>query len=133
MSSCMKYVCFTMVINFFGNFFFLHKHLNTIKHYFMCISTVSTHTPLRHFSRNLKLYTQMLQYTDTLTSHCKPWTLCGKFGSCLPMVGSLQYRTLTTVCTGSLCPQNYPSRYDLYSVESYIKTQISKLNTQLCS
>ena len=44
---------------------------------------------------------------------------CGKVCSCLLMVGSLQYRTLTpTVCTGFLCPQNYPSWYDLYSVES---------------
>ena len=40
------------------------------------------------------------QCGNTLTSHLwdrrfKPWTLCGRVGSCLPMVGSLQYRTLT--------------------------------------
>ena len=48
----------------------------------------------------------------------------GKAGSCLPLVGSLQYRTLDTptVCTGFLRPSNYPSRYDLYSVESDVKT-----------
>ena len=28
-----------------------------------------------------------------------------------------------TVCTGFLCHSNYPSRYDLYSVESDVKTQ----------
>ena len=37
---------------------------------------------------------------NTLTSHLwglrfKPWTLCGKVSGCLPMVGNLQYRTLT--------------------------------------
>ena len=26
-----------------------------------------------------------------------------------------------TVCTGFLCPQNYPLGYDLYSVESDVK------------
>ena len=40
---------------------------------------------------------------NTLISHLggqrlKPWTLCEKVGSFLPMVGSLQYRTLTN-CT----------------------------------
>ena len=28
---------------------------------------------------------------------------------------------LLTVCTGYLCPQNYPSLYDLYSAESDVK------------
>ena len=32
-----------------------------------------------------------------------------------------------TVCTGFLYPSNYPSWYDLYSVESDIKPQIKKL------
>ena len=32
-----------------------------------------------------------------------------------------------TVSTGFLCPQNYPSCYDLYSVESNIKTQNKQL------
>ena len=37
---------------------------------------------------------------NTLASHLwgrrfKSWTLCEKVGSCLPMLGSLQYRTLT--------------------------------------
>ena len=33
----------------------------------------------------------------------------------------------STVCTACfLCPQNYPSWYDLYRVESNIKTQINK-------
>ena len=32
-----------------------------------------------------------------------------------------------TVCTGFLCPQNYPSWYDLYSVESNVKPQINKI------
>ena len=31
-----------------------------------------------------------------------------------------------TVCTGFLCPSNYPSWYDLYSVESDVKPQINK-------
>ena len=31
-----------------------------------------------------------------------------------------------TVCTGFLCPSNYPSWYELYSVESDIKPQINK-------
>ena len=34
-----------------------------------------------------------------------------------------------TVCTGILCPSNYPSLYDLYSVESDIKHQINKLGS----
>ena len=34
-----------------------------------------------------------------------------------------------TVCTGFLCPSNYPSWYDLYSVESDIKSQVNKINT----
>ena len=64
---------------------------------------------------------------NTLASHLwgqrfKPQTLSGKVGSCLPMVDGLQYRVLTPiVCTGFLCPQNYPSWYDLYSVESDVK------------
>ena len=33
-----------------------------------------------------------------------------------------------TVCTGFLCPINYSSWYDMYSVESDVKTQINKLN-----
>ena len=58
---------------------------------------------------------------NTLISHLwglqfKPRTLCGKVGSCLPMVGSLQCWTWTpTVCTDFLCPQTYPSWYNLYS------------------
>ena len=60
---------------------------------------------------------------NTLASHLwgqrfKPWTLHGKVGSFLSMVGSLQARTWPNVCTGFLCPQIYPSRYDLYNVES---------------
>ena len=31
----------------------------------------------------------------------------------------------STVCTGFLCPSNYPSWYDLYSVESDVKPQIN--------
>ena len=31
------------------------------------------------------------------------------------------------ICTGFLCPSNYPSSYDLYSVESDIKPQINTL------
>ena len=31
-----------------------------------------------------------------------------------------------TVCTGFLCPSNYPSWYDLYSVESDVTPQINK-------
>ena len=31
-----------------------------------------------------------------------------------------------TVCTGFLCPENYPSRYDLYSVENDVKTSLNK-------
>ena len=52
---------------------------------------------------------------STLASHLlgrrfKPWTICGKVGSCLLIIVSLQYRTSTaTVCTGFLRPQNYPS------------------------
>ena len=63
---------------------------------------------------------------NTLSSHLwdrwfKPQTLSGKLGSCLLLVGSLQYRNLTsTVCTGFLQPQNYRSWYDLYSVENYV-------------
>ena len=34
--------------------------------------------------------------------------------------------TQRTVCTGFLCPSNYPSWYNLYSVESDVKSQISK-------
>ena len=33
----------------------------------------------------------------------KPWTLCGKVGSFLPVIGSLQYRTLTN-CMIALFP-----------------------------
>ena len=33
-----------------------------------------------------------------------------------------------TVCTGFLCPSNYPSWYDLYSVESDVKPRINKHN-----
>ena len=32
-----------------------------------------------------------------------------------------------TICTGFLCPSNYPSWYDLYSVKRDIKPQINKL------
>ena len=38
-----------------------------------------------------------------------------------------------TVCTGFLCPSNYPSWYDLYSVESDVKPQINKYNLYLYS
>ena len=120
------------------------------------------------------------QSGNTLASHL--WgrgsitctALSGKAGSVLPLVSSLQYRTLTncmywfplpfqlpvviwpvqcwkrrktpnkqtnqvgklvvacrwsavystepywTVCTGFLCPSNYPSWYDLYSVDLFI-------------
>ena len=41
-------------------------------------------------------------------------TSSGKAGSCLPLVGSLQYRTLTpTVCTGFLCPSTVTTRRDM--------------------
>ena len=53
-----------------------------------------------------------------------------------PQVGNLVvacrwlavYRTepWRTVCTGFLFPSNYPSWYDLYSVESDVKPQINK-------
>ena len=48
----------------------------------------------------------------------KPRTPCGKVGSCLLMVGSLQYRTLThqLYALVSSAHTNYPSWYDLYSV-----------------
>ena len=36
-----------------------------------------------------------------------------------------------TVCTGFLCPSNYPSWYDLYGVESDIKPQINKQNLDI--
>ena len=62
------------------------------------------------------------QSVNTLTSHLwgrgsVPGTASsGKAGSCLPLVGSLQYRNLDTptVCTGFLRPSNYPSLYDLF-------------------
>ena len=38
-----------------------------------------------------------------------------------------------TVCTGFLCPSNYPSWYDLYSVESDVKPQINKLRSCWCA
>ena len=38
-----------------------------------------------------------------------------------------------TVCTGFLCPSNYPSWYDLYSVESDLKRQINKQMNKLKS
>ena len=57
-----------------------------------------------------------------------------------PYVGKLEvaYRwsavcsteTWPTVCTGFLYPKNYPSWYDLYSVERDIKPQINKLIEQ---
>ena len=37
-----------------------------------------------------------------------------------------------TVCTGFLCPQNYPLWYDLYSFESDAKPQINKLPILYC-
>ena len=36
-----------------------------------------------------------------------------------------------TVCTGFLCPSNYPSWYDLYSVESDVKPQINNYKWRL--
>ena len=71
---------------------------------------------------------------NTLASHLWGWgsvpvlTSSGKAGtcSCLPLVGSLQYRPWPTVCTGFLCPPNYPLQYGLYSVESDVKPQINK-------
>ena len=71
------------------------------------------------------------QSGNTLASHL--WgrgsipvmALSGKAGSCLPLVGSLQYTTLAN-STGFLRPSNYPLWYDLYSVESDVKPQINK-------
>ena len=36
-----------------------------------------------------------------------------------------------TVCTGFLCPSNYPSWYDLYTVESDVKPQIKVLSEKI--
>ena len=54
----------------------------------------------------------------------------------LPQVGKLVFacrlsavystEPWPTVCTGFLCPSNYPPWYDLYSVKSDIKPQINK-------
>ena len=44
-----------------------------------------------------------------------------------PQVEKLSTEPWWTVCTGFLCPSNYPSWYDLYSVESDVKPQINKL------
>ena len=72
---------------------------------------------------------------NTLASHlwCRGSlpgpTSSGKAASCLPLVGSLQYRNLDTptVRTGFLRPWNYPPWYDLYNVfESNVKAQINK-------
>ena len=66
---------------------------------------------------------------NTLASHLGsvPGTASSGKAGCWQLAGSLQYRTLTpTLCTGFLCPSNYPSWYDLYSVESDVKPQINK-------
>ena len=60
---------------------------------------------------------------NTLTSHLlglpfKAQTLCGKVGSPLPMVGSLQYRSLTNFMYKFPLPTKLPIIIDLYSVES---------------
>ena len=72
---------------------------------------------------------------NTLTSHLwgwwfKPRTLCGKDGSFLPMVGSLQNLD-PTVCTGFHFLQNYSSWYNLHRVESDVKTQINISTTHV--
>ena len=55
------------------------------------------------------------------------WSSNPMWKSCLLMVGSL-YSTepRPTVCTGFLCPQNYPLWYDLYSVDSDVNNRINK-------
>ena len=56
----------------------------------------------------------------------------GKAGSCLPLVGSLQYRTLMNCMYWFPLPFQLPrcDIYDLYSVESDVKLQINKkINT----
>ena len=69
--------------------------------------------------------------SDTLSSHLwgmwfKPWTLCNRVDSCLLMVSSLLYRTLTNCVYWFPLPINYLSWYDLYCVESDVKPQINK-------
>ena len=108
------------------------------------VSTISVHSQRHRSLWNEPIHLLYIHYTifwggprwpsgNTLASHL--WgrsSIPGmassvKAGSCLPLVGSLQYRTLTpTVCTGFLRPSNYPSWYDLYSVESDVKPQINK-------
>ena len=52
----------------------------------------------------------------------------GKAGSCLPLVGSLQYRTLTNCMYWFPLPFQLPVVIcDLYSVESDVKPQINKI------
>ena len=65
-----------------------------------------------------------------------PTSEAGVWFPALPQVGKLVvachwsavYSTepWQTVCTGFLCPSNYLSWYDLYSVESDVKPQINK-------
>ena len=68
---------------------------------------------------------------NTLASHLwgrwlKSLTLCGKVGSCLPMVGSLQYKTLTNCMYWFDLPQKYLSLYHLYNIENNVKPQTNK-------
>ena len=68
-----------------------------------------------HSVHPLYIYSQGPRWRsgNTLASHLwgrwlKPRTLCGKAGSCLPMVSSLQYRTLTNCMHWFLLPTKLP-------------------------
>ena len=67
-----------------------------------------------------KFYLPLLWQTPGLTS-------CGKAGSCLPLVSSLQYRTWPTVCTGFLCPSSHhkiTNKVTRHDVKHYINKYI---------
>ena len=56
-------------------------------------------------------------------SNSNPGPYVGKLGVAYQWSTIYSTEPLQTVCTGFLCPQNYSSGYDLYSVDGNVKNK----------